>query len=53
VPIQDLIDFLEGGEPVDEFLALYPSFTPEQVMAVFYPGSQPSWMPSRRSNRAR
>jgi uncharacterized protein (DUF433 family) len=34
VPVQSLIDFLEGGENVDEFLALYPSITREQVMTV-------------------
>jgi len=34
VPVQSLIDFLEGGETLDEFLALYPSITRQQVLAV-------------------
>jgi len=34
VPVQSLIDFLEGGETIDQFLELYPSVTREQVLAV-------------------
>jgi len=34
VPIQSLIDFLEGGETIDAFLNLYPLITREQVLAV-------------------
>ena len=34
VPVQSLIDFLEGGETIDQFLALYPSITRQQVLAV-------------------
>jgi uncharacterized protein (DUF433 family) len=34
VPLQSLIDFLEGGETVDEFLALYPAVSREQIVAV-------------------
>lgn len=34
VPVQSLIDFLEGGETIDQFLALYPSITRQQVVAV-------------------
>ena len=34
VPVQNLIDFLEGGETIDQFLALYPSITRQQVVAV-------------------
>jgi uncharacterized protein (DUF433 family) len=33
-PVQSLIDFLESGETIDEFLKLYPSVTREQVLAV-------------------
>jgi len=32
VPIQSLIDFLEGGETIDEFLKLYPPITREQLL---------------------
>jgi uncharacterized protein (DUF433 family) len=34
VPIQSLIDFLEGGETIDQFLELYSSVTRQQVLAV-------------------
>lgn len=33
VPVQTLIDYLEGGESIDEFLAGFPSVTREQVIA--------------------
>jgi uncharacterized protein (DUF433 family) len=34
VPIQSLIDLLEGGETIDVFLSLYPSIKRQQVVAV-------------------
>jgi uncharacterized protein (DUF433 family) len=34
VPLQSLIDFLEGGETVDEFLRLYPAVSRDQIVAV-------------------
>ena len=34
VPVQSLIDFLEGGETVDEFLMLYPGVSREQIVTV-------------------
>ena len=34
VPVQSLIDFLEGGETIDRFLEIYPSISREQVVAV-------------------
>jgi uncharacterized protein (DUF433 family) len=34
VPVQSLIDFLEGGETIDEFIRLYPPISREQVLAV-------------------
>lgn len=33
VPLKNLIDYLEGGHPVDEFLDDFPSVTREQVIA--------------------
>lgn len=33
VPIQNLIDYLEGGDSIDEFLDGFPSVTREQVIA--------------------
>lgn len=32
VPLQNLIDSLEGGESIDEFLDGFPSVTREQVI---------------------
>ena len=34
VPVQSLIDFIEGVETIDEFIKLYPPITREQVLAV-------------------
>jgi uncharacterized protein (DUF433 family) len=34
VPLQNLIDALEGGESIDDFLEGFPSVTREQVLAV-------------------
>jgi len=33
VPIQTLIDYLEGGESIDDFLEGFPTVTREQVIA--------------------
>jgi len=33
VPVQALIDYLEGGEPIDDFLAGFPTVKREQVVA--------------------
>jgi uncharacterized protein (DUF433 family) len=33
VPVQTLLDFLETGETIDEFLAAYPYIRREQVLA--------------------
>jgi uncharacterized protein (DUF433 family) len=32
VPVQTLLDYLEAGETIDEFLAGFPSVTREQVI---------------------
>ena len=32
VPIQTLLDYLEGGESIDDFLAGFPSIDREQVI---------------------
>jgi uncharacterized protein (DUF433 family) len=34
VPVQSLIDLLEGGESIDDFLELYPGITRQQVLTV-------------------
>ena len=33
VPVQTLLDYLEAGESIDEFLEVFPSVTREQVIA--------------------
>jgi uncharacterized protein (DUF433 family) len=32
VPVQSLIDFIEGGETIDDFLKLYPAITRRQIL---------------------
>ena len=34
VPVQTLIDYLEGGETIDDFLKGFPTVNREQVLAV-------------------
>jgi uncharacterized protein (DUF433 family) len=34
VPVQTLIDYLEAGDPLDTFLAAFPSVTREHAIAV-------------------
>jgi len=34
VPAQTLIDYLEGGDSIDEFLKQFPSVTREHAIAV-------------------
>ena len=38
VPLQNLIDCLEGGESVEDFLAAYPTVAREQAIAVIEAG---------------
>jgi len=38
VPLQNLIDSLEGGESVEDFLAAFPTVTREQAIAVIEAG---------------
>jgi uncharacterized protein (DUF433 family) len=33
VPVQTLLDYLEGGDTLDDFLAGFPSVTREQAVA--------------------
>ena len=35
VPVQTLLDYLEAGESIDDFLEGFPSVTREQVIAFF------------------
>lgn len=38
VPLENLIDYLEGGESVDDFLEAFPTVKREQVIAVIEAG---------------
>jgi uncharacterized protein (DUF433 family) len=38
VPLQNLIDYLEGGESIEDFLDGFPSVKREQVIAVIEAG---------------
>lgn len=40
VPLQNLIDYLEGGESIDDFLEGFPSVKREQVIAVIEAGKR-------------
>lgn len=33
VPVQTLLDYLEGGESIDDFLEGFPSVTREQIVS--------------------
>ena len=32
VPVQTLLDYIEGGDPIDEFLEDFPTVTRQQVI---------------------
>ena len=38
VPVQALLDYLEGGESIDDFLAGFPSVTRQQAIAFLEEG---------------
>lgn len=38
VPLQNLIDYLRGGESIDDFLEGFPAVTREQALAVIEAG---------------
>jgi uncharacterized protein (DUF433 family) len=38
VPLQNLIDYLEGGESIEDFLDAFPTVKREQAMAVIEAG---------------
>ena len=48
VPIENLIDYLEGGDSIEDFLEGFPSVSREQVIA-FLEGSQRSHAPLREN----
>ena len=40
VPVQTLIEYLEGGETIDDFLEGFPTVTREQVVAYLHANQQ-------------
>jgi uncharacterized protein (DUF433 family) len=42
VPVQNLFDYLDGGESIDEFLHEFPSVKREQVRQVLGLASEPT-----------
>ena len=40
VPYQTLLDYLEGGEPLDEFLEDFPTVSREQAIAALEAGKE-------------
>jgi len=40
VPLQNLIDYLEGGESIDNFLEAFPTVRRDQAIAVIEAGKQ-------------
>jgi len=38
VPLQNLIDYLEGGESIDDFIDAFPTVKREQAIAVIEAG---------------
>ncbi|MFO7870568.1 MAG: DUF433 domain-containing protein [Kiritimatiellia bacterium] len=46
VPIQTLIDYIEGGESIDDFLKGFPTVTREQVIAVLEEAKEKLFVPA-------
>ena len=42
VPVQTLIDYIKGGESIDDFLDGFPTVTKEQVVGFLRP-NQTAW----------
>jgi uncharacterized protein (DUF433 family) len=45
VPVQTLIDYLKGGETIDDFLDGFPTVTREQVVAFLEEAEKPTVSP--------
>jgi uncharacterized protein (DUF433 family) len=43
VPVRTLLDYLEGGESIDDFLAGFPTVTREQVVAFLSGSGKKTW----------
>ena len=51
VPVQKLLDYLEAGDSVDEFLAGFPSVTRQQVIAYLEEATDRSWVAGKAIGR--
>jgi uncharacterized protein (DUF433 family) len=45
VPVQNLVDYLEGGESIDDFLAGFPTVRREQVIGFIEAARDPAGRP--------
>ena len=52
VPIQNLMDYLEGGDSIDDFLEGFPTVSREQVIAFLEEAKKAYW-PVRCEDSAR
>jgi uncharacterized protein (DUF433 family) len=46
VPVQNLVDYLEGGETIDEFLAGFPTVKREQAIGFIEAAAEKLLMPA-------
>lgn len=53
VPIDILIDYLQGGDSLDEFLEQFPSVRREQAIAALEVAREALWMQTGRARPAR
>jgi len=51
VPVQTLLDYLEAGDSIDEFLAGFPSVTRQQVIAFLEEATDRSWVAGKAIGR--
>ena len=51
VPIQNLIDYLEGGDSIDDFLDGFPTVSREQVIAFLEEAKESVLLPVRCSSK--
>jgi uncharacterized protein (DUF433 family) len=51
VPVQTLLDYLEAGESIDEFLAGFPTVTRQQVIAFLEEAANQDWVAGKAIGR--
>ncbi len=53
VPVDNLIDYLQGGDSLDEFLEQFPSVRREQAIAALEVAHEALWTQAGRAHLAR